>query len=119
MVRRLESTANNIWTPLADWQNGYRRVEVRLPAVITVTRELNRPRALSFSGILKARRKTIEQWDLEALGVPVETVGTKGSPTIVSEMSAVENRREVELLRGTTEEKAEQLVLRLAERGIL
>jgi len=119
MVRRLESTANNVWTLLADWQNGYRRVEVRLPAVITVTRELNRPRALSFSGILKARRKTIEQWDLEALGVPVETVGTKGSPTIVSEMSTVENRREVELLRGTTEEKAEQLVSRLAERGLL
>lgn len=119
MVRRLESTANNIWTLLADWQNGYRRVEVRLPAVITVTRELNRPRALSFSGILKARRKTIELWDLEALGVPVETVGTKGSPTIVSEMSTVEKRREVELLRGTTEEKAEQLVSRLAERGLL
>ena len=119
MVRKFETQNRDGWTLLADWQNGYRRVEIRLPAVLTVTRELNQPRALSFSGILKARKKTIEEWNLEALGVPVEAVGVKGSPTTVSAMSAVENRREVELLQGTMEEKADQLVSRLAELGIL
>jgi electron transfer flavoprotein beta subunit len=94
-------------------------VEIRLPALFTVTRELTRPRALSFSGILKARKKTIEQWDMNALGVPADAVGAKGSPTIVSEIAPVENRRESEVLMGTTQEKADQLVLRLAEIGIL
>jgi electron transfer flavoprotein beta subunit len=119
MVRKFETLGNDVWSLQADWQNGYRRVEIRLPALFTVTRELNRPRALSFSGILKARKKTIEQWDLDALGVPAGAVGAMGSPTIVSEISAVENRREVELLRGTIEEKADQLVSRLADLGIL
>jgi electron transfer flavoprotein beta subunit len=119
MVRKFETQASDIWRVWADWQNGYRRVEARLPALFTVTRELNRPRALSFSGILKARKKTIEQWSLDALGVSEESVGAKGSPTIVSEIAAVDNRRDVEVLQGNLEEKAEQLVSRLAGMGIL
>jgi electron transfer flavoprotein beta subunit len=119
MVHKFETRKDNLWHVRADWQNGYRRVEIRLPALFTVTRELNRPRALSFSGILKARKKTIEQWDLEALGIPGDAVGGKGSPTIVSEIAAVENRRDVEVLQGTLEEKADQLVSRLADIGAL
>ena len=119
MVRKFESRQGDRWLVLADWQNGYRRVEVRLPALFTVTRELNRPRALSFSGILKARSKTIEHWDLSSLGVSADSVGAQGSPTLVTEISPVENRRDAEMLRGTLEEKADQFVSRLAELGIV
>jgi electron transfer flavoprotein alpha/beta subunit len=119
MVRKFESQESDVWHVRADWQDGYRRVQVRLPALFTVTREVNAPRALSFSGILKARKKTIEQWDLAALGIPEDAVGAKGSPTTVSEIAAVENRREVEVLQGTLEEKADQLVSRLAGMGVL
>ncbi|MFZ2446028.1 MAG: electron transfer flavoprotein subunit beta/FixA family protein [Syntrophobacteraceae bacterium] len=119
MVREFEARGDDFWRVRADWQNGCRRVEVRLPALLTVTRELNCPRALSFSGILKARKKTIEEWDLDALGIPAEKAGAKGSPTIVSEMTTVENRRNVEMLQGTAEEKADQLVSRLAQMGVL
>ncbi len=118
MVRKFEQQGDS-WQVRADWQNGYRRVEFRLPAVLTVTRELNQPRALSFSGILKARKKTIEHWDLGALGIPHSATGAKGSPTIVSEIAVVENKREVELLQGTREEKADQLISRLAELGVI
>jgi len=118
-VREFESREGDLWRVRADWHNGYRRVEVRLPALFTVTRELNRPRALSFSGILKARSKTIEHWDLSSLGVPADSVGAEGSPTLVTEISPVENRRDAEILRGTLEEKADQFVSRLAELGIL
>ena len=119
MVQRFETRERDVWCVWAAWQNGYRRVEVRLPALFTVTRDLNHPRALSFSGILKARKKNIEQWDLGALGVSAESVGAKGSPTMVSEIAAVENRRNVEMLQGSLEDKADQLVSRLAEMGIL
>ena len=37
-------------------------MQVKLPAVFTVTRDLNTPRTLSFSGIIKARKKEITQW---------------------------------------------------------
>ena len=100
-------------------ENGYRRMRVMLPALFTVTRDLNTPRTLSFSGIIKARKKTIVQWGFEDLGLPAEKLGLPGSPTIVTEMRAVENTRRVEFIEGTREEKAEQLVEKLVEVGVL
>lgn len=99
--------------------NGYRLMEVALPAVLTVTRELNTPRALSFSGIIKARKKPLNTWDLSDLGVPAETVGLPGSPTIVSSMEPTDNRRSVTMVEGTLEEKAEQLLTRLSDAGVI
>jgi electron transfer flavoprotein beta subunit len=119
MVSQFEAREGLSWRVQADWQNGYRRVEVRLPALFTVTRELNTPRALSFSGILKARKKTIEQWGVDELGIAPDFVGGRGSPTIVSEIAAVDKRRNVHMLQGTLEEQADQLISRLAAIGIL
>ena len=119
MVREIVAYDNAAWEVKAALENGFRRVKVKLPAVFTVTRDLNTPRTLSFSGIIKARKKEITQWGLEDLGVPAERVGLKGSPTIVTEMRAVENTRTVEFMEGTREEKAEQLVQKLVEVGVL
>ena len=94
-------------------------MRVKLPALFTVTRELNTPRALSFSGIIEARKKEIAQWGILELGVPEESVGLKGSPTIVSNMTTRDSKREVEIIVGTREEKAERLVHKLAESGII
>jgi electron transfer flavoprotein alpha/beta subunit len=51
--------------------------------------------------------------------VPQEAVGLKGSPTIVSELSATESKRQVEMIAGTRDEKAEQLVQKLSDVGVL
>jgi electron transfer flavoprotein beta subunit len=94
-------------------------MQVKLPAVFTVTREVNTPRTLSFSGIIKARQKEIEPWGIDDLGVSPESVGLKGSPTIVSELNTKESKREVEFINGTREEKAELLVHKLIDTGLL
>jgi electron transfer flavoprotein alpha/beta subunit len=46
-------------------------------------------------------------------------VGVKGSPTIVATLSNRESKRQVQFIQGTREEKAQQLVQRLAEAGML
>ena len=107
------------WKVKASLENGYRLMQVKLPAVFTVSRELNTPRTLSFSGIIKARKKEITLWDLHELGVPEETVGQKGSPTIVSSLATVSSKRIAEIISGTREEKAEQLVQKLADAGVI
>lgn len=107
------------WKVKAELENGYRLVRVQIPAVFTVTRELNTPRRLSFSGIVKARKKEIVQWGVHQLGVPEESVGLKGSPTIVATLATKESKREVEIIDGTREEKAEQLVNRMSDAGVL
>jgi electron transfer flavoprotein beta subunit len=118
-VKEIAMCNDAAWELKAALENGYRRMRVKLPALLTVTRELNVPRALSFSGIIKARKKIITQWGRDDLGVPAETVGIKGSPTIVTEMCSVENTRKVTFLEGTREEKAEQLLQKLIEGGVL
>jgi len=119
MVREFVSTGAEEWEVKSEYENGYRRVRVKLPAVFTVTRDLNTPRTLSFSGIIKARKKTIAQWDLSGLDVPEALVGLKGSPTIVTAMGATDNQREVTFIEGTREEKADALVSRLAHAGLI
>ena len=119
MVKEIVESEGEWWKVKASLENGYRLVRVRIPAVFTVTRELNTPRTLSFSGIIKARKKEISEWGIGDLGVPSEALGLKGSPTVVSNLSTTESKREVEMLDGTREEKAEQLVQKLAEAGVI
>jgi electron transfer flavoprotein beta subunit len=119
MVKEIVESDKKMWRVKASIENGYRLMQVKLPAVFTVTRDLNTPRTLSFSGIIKARKKEITQWAVSDLGVPEEAVGLKGSPTIVSELSATESKRQVEMIAGTRDEKAEQLVQKLSDVGVL
>lgn len=117
MVREIVEDQGDEWIVKADYGHGYRKVKLKLPAVLTVTRKLNQPKPLSFSGILKARSKEITEWDHEKLGVPVERIGLKGSPTYVTEMSPLKSRREVKMLEGTLQEKVERLVRILSDAG--
>jgi electron transfer flavoprotein alpha/beta subunit len=119
MVREIEEDAGQTWRLKADWEEGYRWVSVRLPAVLTVTRHLNQPRTLSFSGIIKARQKMITLWTLADLAIPPERVGSRGSPTTVGRFGTIQNKRSVKMLTGTAEEKAEALLGLLADTGTI
>ena len=118
-VKELVEYGGQWWQVKAGMENGYRLMRVKLPAVLTVSRELNTPRTLSFSGIIKARSKEITEWGIQQLGLSEETVGQKGSPTIVSNLATVDSKRTVELFTGTRDEKAEQLVQKLADAGVI
>jgi len=107
------------WKLKAHMDQGFRLAKVKLPAVLAVTRDLNDPRAIAFSGIIKARKKQITQWGLEDLQVPDTSLGLKGSPTIISKLSSSESKRKVEIITGTREEKAEKMVNKLAEAGMM
>jgi electron transfer flavoprotein beta subunit len=120
MVKEIVDCAETSWKVKASIENGYRLMQVQLPAVFTVTRELNTPRTLSFSGIIKARKKEISQIGSEQLGAPVDQLGLKGSPTIVSELNTQkESKKQAEIIAGTRDEKADMLVQKLVEAGVL
>jgi len=119
MVKEILEHTNTTWTVRASVDGGYRTVKVTLPAVLTVNRELNTPRALSFSSILKARNKEIRLLNSHDLGIPEEAVGLKGSPTIVSELTCLDDTRTCEIIEGGLEEKAEALIQALIDQGVL
>lgn len=117
-VREILDDQGEAWIIKADFDRGCRIVKIKLPAVITVTRELNQPKALSFSGILKARSKQIVEWNHETLGIPIDRIGLNGSPTYVTEMSRLESSRAVEMIGGTLQEKVERLMKLLSDAGV-
>ncbi len=119
MVREFVESEGTSWKVKADLENGYRLVQVELPAVFTVTQDVNTPRTLSFSGIIKARKKEITTWGLDDLALPAESVGLKGSPTIVSKLTYVESKRECQMIEGTLDEKVDALIGKLIEAGAL
>ena len=69
---------------------------------------------------IKARKKEISQMGCHQLGVSEELLGLKGSPTIVSELNPQEeNKRQAEIISGTRDEKADMLVQKLVDAGVL
>jgi electron transfer flavoprotein beta subunit len=118
-VSEFQETQGDTWQVKADIEDGYRLLEVKLPVVFTVTRDVNTPKTLSFSGIIKSRQKEIKTWGLTELDVSPDSVGLQGSPTIVSNLAPVEIKRTCEIITGTAEEKADILVSKLIQKGVL
>ncbi len=64
----------------------HERVQSPLPALLTVVRELNRPRYPTVPMRLAAAEASVEVWNNEVLQLDVQTIGLKGSPTWVSKI---------------------------------
>ncbi len=65
-------------------------VEAPLPVMISVVRELNRPRYPTVPMRLVAEEAQLKTWDNSVLGLETETVGLNGSPTWVSKIFSPE-----------------------------
>jgi electron transfer flavoprotein beta subunit len=57
------------------------KVEVILPALLTVEVDLNEPRYASLPSLMAGLRKDIKEYNLEALGLSYEEVGQEGAKT--------------------------------------
>lgn len=64
----------------------HERVQAPLPAMLTVVRELNRPRYPTVPMRLAAATAEVEVWDNSVLQLDPQTIGLKGSPTWVSKI---------------------------------
>jgi electron transfer flavoprotein beta subunit len=101
-------------------EDGTDVLEMDLPAVIAVIKEINEPRVPSLKGKMAAKKATFPQWNAEALGAKPECVGLKGSPTIVAKSFRPPIKTGGEAIQGATvEEKAKNLVAKLKEVGAL
>jgi len=65
-------------------------VEAPLPVMITVVRELNRPRYPTVPMRLESQERTVEVWNNQVLGLDEQGIGLKGSPTWVSRIFSPE-----------------------------
>ena len=58
-------------------------VQASLPALVSVTDQINEPRYPSFKGIMAAKKKPVEEWSLADLGVDASQVGLANAWTAV------------------------------------
>lgn len=100
-------------------EDGYEVLEVSLPALFTVVREINEPRLPSLKGKLSAKKKPITTWTSQDLNVSLNRVGLTGSPTQVIKTFTPPPRTDREILSGETKEMVKSLVERLKERKII
>jgi electron transfer flavoprotein beta subunit len=96
-------------------EEGRQTVRAALPAVITVTKEINEPRFPSFIGIRKASKAAIPTWSLADLGVSAAPAGVR----VTSFRNLPARNVTLELIAGTPEEMARTLVDRLIEEKVL
>ncbi len=99
---------------------GYDVVKVKLPALLTATKGLNQPRLPNVMGIMKAKKKPLEEVNASTLGVPVEQLGLRGSPTTVRRVFPPERRKSGIKLEGVDpKEAAKRLVEFLLQKGAI
>ena len=63
-------------------------VTAALPALVSVTDQINEPRYPSFKGIMAAKKKPVQTWGLADLGVDPAQVGLAASWTTVEQVTA-------------------------------
>jgi electron transfer flavoprotein beta subunit len=63
-------------------------IEASLPALVSVTDQINEPRYPSFKGIMAAKKKPLTTWSLGDLGIESDKVGLAAAWTSVDEITA-------------------------------
>ncbi|ODM28101.1 hypothetical protein A7W90_08495 [Clostridium sp. Bc-iso-3] len=100
-------------------EDGYEIIDVSLPALITVTKGINEPRTPRIKDKLKAKNVPIRILNAEDIHADINYCGLKGSPTKVIKTFTPFYQNKCEIIYGTLEEKAKELVNKLLARDAL
>ncbi len=116
-VREMEVLDNKV-RAVRDLEDALEVVEVDLPAVISVTGELNTPRLPPLSAILKAGRKPVHTWGPDDLEIAVDSLGKAASTIeVLSNLAPLQDRKEI--VFEDAEEGVVELVRALQREGVL
>ncbi|MFW5827509.1 MAG: electron transfer flavoprotein subunit beta [Alkalispirochaeta sp.] len=102
------------------FEEGYQRLRVQMPCLITVLKELADPRYMRIGAIYNSwRDDTVEVWKLADITVDPTHLGLKGSPTKVKSSKNKELKGEGEKFELEPREAARLIVDRLKERYVI
>lgn len=100
----------------------YYLIALKLPGLITVTKDVNVPRLPTLKDKLKSRKAKIEVWSADDLAdvVDLNRLGLSGSPTwVVKVYTPSAERRKGMIIRGDPDEVAKKLTDILEGMGVL
>ncbi len=102
--------------------DGTEDLEVNMPCLLTVTKELNTPRYMTMYNIVDSFENPeteITVWDHEDIGLKPEELGLKASPTRVVQTFTEGPRGACEVLEGKPADAAQKLVEKLNEKHLI
>ena len=82
-------------------ETGVEVIEVKLPAVLTVLKDINEPRLPSLRMKRRAKEREITTWGVAEIGVSEEKAGISGSPTKVMKTFTPQARGKCRMLEGS------------------
>jgi electron transfer flavoprotein beta subunit len=115
LVNRIEELGQGSIKVMRMSDEGHQLIEMTLPGVITVVKEINTPRIPSLRGLMAAKKAKIPVWNAQDLGVDPVTVGSAGSPTRVAKVFFPQRPGKSEMVQGSPESQVEQIVERLRQ----
>ena len=92
-------------------------VKAKMPAVVSVTREINQPRIPSLMMIMKASKKEIVTWSLKDLNVSAEKITAKIE--VLEALAPKMERKKIKITGETAQEIAEKLAKALVQEGVI
>lgn len=91
-------------------------VKAQLPVLITAQKGLNEPRYPAFRAIMKAKKRKVDEREIEDIGLSVDELGTRGAKTRIRSLAYPPERAAGKVIEGGSAiEKAAELVRLLKE----
>jgi len=101
-------------------EDGYEQVEVSLPALLTVVRDINTPETPSLPRRLKALKIEPPVWGPEELALAADQLGLRGSPTRVVRVFSPRLARQTRMFgQDETATGIEELLRQLSVRNVV
>ncbi|OIP37077.1 electron transfer flavoprotein subunit beta [Candidatus Desantisbacteria bacterium CG2_30_40_21] len=97
-------------------EDGCKIIEVERPCLITVTKEVNKPRLPSLKNSMRAKKAEIPIWGANDINADEARLGLKGSATQVVKIFEPLKRTDSRMLKGDVEEMVTELVAELRKR---
>ena len=91
-------------------EDGYETLAMRLPALVTVVKEISYPRLPTLRGKQKARKTAVPVWAAAEIGIDAAKLGLNGSPTRVVKIEMPKVTRGGKIVPAPDEESAVRAV---------
>ncbi|MDG5816251.1 electron transfer flavoprotein subunit beta/FixA family protein [Chitinispirillales bacterium ANBcel5] len=118
-VRKIEEITSSSIRLERLMEGGYDVVEMPLPGLITVVKEINTPRMASLKGKMKAKKATIKTLDAASMDLDENRIGLKGSPTQVLRSFVPERKSGGEKIEGEVPDLVDKLQSTILDLGIV
>lgn len=112
-VRKIEEIRDGYIRCQRMTEDGYEVIEMPLPAVITVVKEINEPRLPSIKGMMRAKKTVVNVWTADDINADKNLCGLKGSPTQVVKTFVPVHDVKSEMIEGDAGEQAKKLADKL------